>query len=215
MVAGCSGYGSATVAVDITATWRADLVVTLVAQDGSTYLLHNRTGGGTDDVKATFTVNLASTAANGTWRLRVTDQAAPDVGTLNSWALNTGGGGAPVSPCRATNGTDFSIQDNTTVESPITIAGCAGNAPVTSIVEVHIVHTYQGDLAVTLIAPDGSSYVLHNRTGGDARQHRPDVRSRPHAAPGARGGSARGCSGSARGSERFWRDSRPRRGSGR
>ena len=58
------------------------------------------------------------------------------------------------------------IPDLTTVESPITISGCPGNASATATVEVHIVHTYIGDLVVTLIAPDGSSYVLHNRAGG-------------------------------------------------
>ncbi|GIG56858.1 peptidase M4 [Longispora fulva] len=65
-----------------------------------------------------------------------------------------------------TNGTDVAIPDNTTVSSSVVIAGCAGNASATSQVEVHIVHTYIGDLVVSLIAPDGSAYVLHNRAGG-------------------------------------------------
>ncbi|WRL52557.1 proprotein convertase P-domain-containing protein [Luteimonas sp. R10] len=29
-------------------------------------------------------------------------------------------------------------------------------------------HTYRGDLKVDLVAPDGSVYVLHNRSGGSA-----------------------------------------------
>jgi len=33
---------------------------------------------------------------------------------------------------------------------------------------VNIVHTYIGDLKVDLVAPDGSVYVLHNRSGGSA-----------------------------------------------
>jgi subtilisin-like proprotein convertase family protein len=68
----------------------------------------------------------------------------------------------------ATNGTDFQVLDNATVESPITVAGCAGNASATAGVEVHIAHTYRGDLVVDLIAPDGSVYTLHNRAGGSA-----------------------------------------------
>ena len=67
---------------------------------------------------------------------------------------------------RPGNGADVPIADHATVESPITIAGCAGNASATATVEVDIVHTYIGDLIVTLIAPDGSGYVLHNRAGG-------------------------------------------------
>ena len=66
------------------------------------------------------------------------------------------------------NGADVQIPDLSTVESPITIAGCAGNASATASVEVHLVHTYIGDLIVSLIAPDGSTYVLHSRAGGSA-----------------------------------------------
>ena len=66
----------------------------------------------------------------------------------------------------ATNSTDVPIADFTTVDSPITIAGCAGTASATAAVEVHIAHTYIGDLIVTLIAPDGTTYPLHNRAGG-------------------------------------------------
>jgi serine protease len=66
------------------------------------------------------------------------------------------------------NTTDFSILDNKTVESPIAVSGRSGNAPSTLKVGVSIYHTYQGDLKVDLIAPDGSVYVLHNYTGGSA-----------------------------------------------
>ncbi|MET9062496.1 S8 family peptidase [Streptomyces antibioticus] len=64
------------------------------------------------------------------------------------------------------NTADFAIGDNTTVESPITVTGVTGNAPATLKVGVNIVHTYIGDLKVDLIAPDGTAYTLHNRSGG-------------------------------------------------
>ncbi len=63
------------------------------------------------------------------------------------------------------NGADYTIGDNTTVESPITVTGKTGNAPATLKVAVNIAHTYIGDLKVDLIAPDGTAYNLHNRTG--------------------------------------------------
>ncbi|MER5869726.1 S8 family serine peptidase [Streptomyces sp. NPDC002044] len=66
------------------------------------------------------------------------------------------------------NTTDVAIGDNTTVESPITVSGVTGNAPATLKVGVTIAHTYTGDLKVDLVAPDGSVYTLHNRTGGSA-----------------------------------------------
>ncbi|MCY0950018.1 S8 family peptidase [Streptomyces sp. H27-S2] len=66
------------------------------------------------------------------------------------------------------NTTDVAIGDNTTVESPITVTGVTGNAPATLKAGVTIAHTYTGDLKVDLVAPDGSVYTLHNRTGGSA-----------------------------------------------
>lgn len=67
-----------------------------------------------------------------------------------------------------TNGTDYAIGDFLTIESPIAVSGRSGNAPGASQVAVNILHTYRGDLKVDLIAPDGSVYVLHNRSGGSA-----------------------------------------------
>ncbi|MFI8277950.1 S8 family peptidase [Streptomyces sp. NPDC085929] len=61
---------------------------------------------------------------------------------------------------------DFAINDNATVESPITVSGVTGNAPATLKVGVDIKHTYIGDLKVDLVAPDGSVYTLSNRAGG-------------------------------------------------
>ena len=83
--------------------------------------------------------------------------------TTFTWTVNPAG-----NPCTATNGTDVAIPDSSTVFSDITIAGCGGNAYATTTVEVHIVHTARGDLVVSLIAPDGTAYVLHNHSGGSA-----------------------------------------------
>ncbi len=73
--------------------------------------------------------------------------------------------GTPPQTQTYSNATDYQIRDNTTVDSPITISGRSGNAPSTASVTVAIVHTYQGDLKVDLVAPDGTLYNLHNRTG--------------------------------------------------
>lgn len=86
----CSGTASSgsQVPVNIVHTYRGDLVVSLVAPDGSVYVLLNRSGGSADNVNQTFTVNLSSEARNGTWRLRVQDAAAADVGYINSWSIS-------------------------------------------------------------------------------------------------------------------------------
>ncbi|GAA3207311.1 M4 family metallopeptidase [Actinocorallia longicatena] len=90
-VTGCSGNASATstVAVDIDHTYKGDLSIDLIAPDGTSYNLKaNGSGGSTDNVKQTFTVNLSSETANGTWTLRVRDNASIDTGRLNTWTID-------------------------------------------------------------------------------------------------------------------------------
>lgn len=85
----CAGPASvsSTVEVHIKHTYIGDLVVSLVAPDGSAYVLHNRTGGGTDNIDTTYPVNLSAEARTGTWTLRVQDAAAQDVGLIDTWTL--------------------------------------------------------------------------------------------------------------------------------
>jgi serine protease len=66
------------------------------------------------------------------------------------------------------NATEIAIADLKTIESPIAISGRSGNAPANASVSVDIAHTYRGDLKVDLIAPDGTAFNLHNRTGSSA-----------------------------------------------
>ncbi|MBB4905625.1 M28 family metallopeptidase [Actinophytocola algeriensis] len=75
------------VTVDIRHTYIGDLVVDVLAPDGSVYNVHNRSGGSTDNLATTYTVNASSEVANGTWRLRVRDAASQDTGTINAWSL--------------------------------------------------------------------------------------------------------------------------------
>lgn len=76
------------VPVDVKHTYIGDLRIDLVAPDGSVYNLKAYgSGGSTDNVNTAYTVNASSEAANGTWKLRVSDNAAGDIGKIDSWAL--------------------------------------------------------------------------------------------------------------------------------
>ncbi|KMS67985.1 protease [Streptomyces viridochromogenes] len=75
------------VGVDITHTYRGDLVIDLVAPDGTSYRLKSSSSDSADNVSTTYTVNASSETANGTWKLRVQDTATQDTGRLNSWKL--------------------------------------------------------------------------------------------------------------------------------
>ncbi|TQM84747.1 subtilisin family serine protease [Saccharothrix saharensis] len=99
----------------------------------------------------------------GTYSVTVTatDSASRTGSTTFSWAITSTGGGCDP----ATNSTDVTIGDNSDVSSPISLT-CAANASASTTVQVNIVHTYIGDLIVDLVAPDGTVYNLHNRSGG-------------------------------------------------
>ncbi|WP_239117787.1 M4 family metallopeptidase [Paractinoplanes ferrugineus] len=109
----------------------------------------------------TVTVTAAPGAARASAPVTITG-TAPAVTRAVSLTVGVNSAAA----CTATNGDDLAIPDNTTVFNSVTIDGCATAPSATSSVEVHIEHTYIGDLIVTLLAPDGSPYVLHNRAGG-------------------------------------------------
>jgi subtilisin family serine protease len=89
MVFNRSGNAPATaqVKVKIAHTAIGQLKVDLVAQDGSVYVLHNRSGGSTQNLDQTYTVNLSSEALNGMWMLRVNDNAWGHTGMIDSWSI--------------------------------------------------------------------------------------------------------------------------------
>ncbi|MET0495345.1 MAG: proprotein convertase P-domain-containing protein, partial [Actinoplanes sp.] len=79
---------SSTVAVNIVHTYRGDLVVDLVAPDGSSYRLKNSSSSDSaDNVNTTYTANLSSEAGTGDWKLSVRDVYSEDTGYINTWTL--------------------------------------------------------------------------------------------------------------------------------
>ncbi len=103
-----------------------------------------------------------ATAQAGTYYVRLKAYSAfSGLSLTGSYSTGT----PPPNTQTYSNTTDYTIGDNATVDSPITVGGRSGNAPSTASITVAIVHTYQGDLKVDLVAPDGSLYNIHNRTG--------------------------------------------------
>ena len=89
-VTGNGAVGSLSLSLNITHRFRGNLVVTLIAPDGTSFIVRNRQGGSADNI---IINNMAITTFNGrtaagTWWLQVQDRAAANVGTLNSWSLN-------------------------------------------------------------------------------------------------------------------------------
>ncbi|MFF7453291.1 S8 family serine peptidase [Kitasatospora sp. NPDC008115] len=89
-VTGVGGNAPATlkVGVDVKHTYRGDLVLSLVAPNGTVHLLEDfPNGDSADDVAKTYLVNAAADPADGTWKLRVKDGASGDVGRIDAWNL--------------------------------------------------------------------------------------------------------------------------------
>ena len=160
---------SVSVYASITHTYIGDLEVSLIGPDNTTVLLHNRTGGSADNIVTTYNITTRSNQSlgafntkntSGAWKLKVRDLAAIDVGTLNSWKVAFNG--------YTTAAPGLAIPDNNTTGVTSTINVSAAGTVADLRVRVSITHTYIGDLEVSLIAPDGTTVLLHNRTGGSA-----------------------------------------------
>ena len=79
---------SAMVHVDITHTYIGDLHVTVTSPAGTEVVLHDGEGGSDNDLVADYDLpQVSGEQAMGDWVLFVYDDAASDVGTLNSWSL--------------------------------------------------------------------------------------------------------------------------------
>jgi subtilisin-like proprotein convertase family protein len=107
--------GDVDVSVDITHTFKGDLIVELISPEGTVVRLHNRTGTSDDNIVATYDQGVVNPDGPGSlddfngeivagvWTLRVSDNANIDTGTLNAWSLRIATSG-PVCPPSASNG---------------------------------------------------------------------------------------------------------------
>ncbi|MGW6934547.1 S8 family peptidase [Lentzea sp. NPDC054927] len=88
-VSGITGNAPATLKVDVNIvhTYRGDLVIDLIAPDGTAYRLKASSNDSADNIVTTYTVNASSEVANGVWNLKVQDVAGQDTGYINSWKL--------------------------------------------------------------------------------------------------------------------------------
>lgn len=168
---------SMSVDVNIVHTYKGDLTVSLVSPAGTTRILHNRTGGATDNVITTYSIltapNQALTTFNnqntsGTWLLRVTDTVGGDVGTLVSWKVTFNGE-------RTTSTTNTTIPDNNVNGLSKTVAFTEAGVIQSMRVKLGITHTRPSDLVITLRHPDGTTVTLHNRTTGAVNSVYPDL----------------------------------------
>ncbi len=98
VIADCAGKAgsAATIEVHVKHTYRGDLSVELVTPSGAVRQLKAQSGtDGADNVDATYTLNLSTENATGTWQLRVRDWYAQDTGYIDTWTLDLCGSDSP------------------------------------------------------------------------------------------------------------------------
>lgn len=86
--------------VDIKHTYIGQLEVTLISSAGTTILLHNNSGGSSDNIITWYDTetqptealsNLNGENSQGIWKLRVEDNSSSDTGTIDGWKLEVCG----------------------------------------------------------------------------------------------------------------------------
>ncbi|CAM3276612.1 Serine protease [Stackebrandtia soli] len=86
---GCEGVAAtASVSVDITHTYRGDLVIKLTSPDGTVYTLKTSGADPADNVVETYSVDVSGQTASGDWVLTVEDVYNGDSGTFNGWSIS-------------------------------------------------------------------------------------------------------------------------------
>jgi subtilisin-like proprotein convertase family protein len=115
--------------LNITHTYRGDLVVTLVSPGGTQFIVSNRAGGSADNLvlQNSAIAAFAGQVAAGTWQLRVQDRAGADVGSLVSWSLTITGNCTPSTGWTGSASPNLPTIDNGQVCNTLTVAA-TGNA---------------------------------------------------------------------------------------
>jgi subtilisin-like proprotein convertase family protein len=169
---GAGDVGTVRLDVDIAHSFIGDLVVTLVAPDGNAVPVHDRNGGGTMNLKRSWTTAdtpglaaLAGSPVAGDWRLRVVDAAAADTGTLKKWSIAVAPRGS--TSVALADAAGLAIPDNQPGVVRSLQAATAGTIAEIAV-DVDITHSYIGNLRVALVAPDGTRVWLHDRAGGSS-----------------------------------------------
>ncbi|MFI5364735.1 MAG: proprotein convertase P-domain-containing protein, partial [Candidatus Binatia bacterium] len=105
--------------------------------------------------------------AGGTWTLQVSDTAPGDTGTLLGWGLQVCPTGT--TGCMQYTSTDVphDVPDLGTITSTLTLpSGPIGHL---SVIGLHGTHTFDQDLVITLIGPDGTAVKLLDKNCGNAQ----------------------------------------------
>lgn len=152
------------VSVNITHTWRGDLIVRVISPAGTERTLHNRDGGSASDLIQTWSLDTFNgESMNGDWTLFVSDNAGLDTGTLNGWSMVlTAASDSEPTPGEPVAGFDYSVDGmtvsftNTSSADHDIVSYAWDFGDGASSTEANPVHTYaaEGSYSVSLTVVD-------------------------------------------------------------
>jgi subtilisin-like proprotein convertase family protein len=151
-VAGTGTVASLSLSLNITHPFRGDLIVTLIAPDNTQFVVSNRAGSSAANLVIT---NQAITSFNGhpaagTWRLKVQDLAAQDVGTLNSWSLTVVGSCGTGVHWSGSASPNLATIDNGSACTSLTVPSIPGSDSLQAKLNISGHHTFCSILRGTL-----------------------------------------------------------------
>jgi Zn-dependent metalloprotease len=123
-----------------------------------------------DDSTAPYSASWNSaTVTNGAYQIRAQSFDNRDLGsTVASVSITVTNTSGCIDGTFSSTDVPKAVPDNNQTGATSNLS-IAGNGTVSTLtLSLNITHTWKGDLRVTLIGPDGTQYVAHNRTGGSA-----------------------------------------------
>jgi len=154
--------GDIDIELDLTHTYIGDLIVEVTSPEGTVVRLHDRSGGGADDMHMYYDEeggdlpdgpgmlsDWEGEIVSGTWRMDVSDNAGADVGTLDHWALKIASSGEECPPVAQ----DVEVYTDEDMPVVVQLVGASSNGGTV-------------DYLVTSLPTDGSLEEMDGTTIG-------------------------------------------------
>jgi subtilisin-like proprotein convertase family protein len=154
-----SNNGNA-IATGINATLTSNTPGITVTQANSAYADINDGGSGTNTTPFEITMSSGYTCAPARFTLTVNFTGGQKV--FNFTLPSSGSIGLPVS---FDNNTATAIADNATTDIPITVNNISGSLAKVTL-SLYLTHSFDNDLIISLISPDGTTVELSSLNGG-------------------------------------------------
>ncbi|MEK9654803.1 MAG: proprotein convertase P-domain-containing protein [Halieaceae bacterium] len=157
------------VAVDISHTYRGDVIIKLITPSGNAFELKGFDASDpADNISEIFNVmGVVGEAVAGEWQLEVSDGFEGDDGRLMSWSIE----GIALTPPRTVSGSqnaNSSFDHTASISSSIQLSAEGDISPDEFQVFVDIAHSWRSDVILELEAPSSKRITLRREEADDS-----------------------------------------------